>query len=66
MADNPFDMDMVASNLPGLVTIPAGQFWLGASPTDLLALEIEKPGREMYLAESMSGRTPPRMKMCYA
>jgi formylglycine-generating enzyme required for sulfatase activity len=46
------------SEMPVLVTVPAGWFWLGASPGDSLALEVEKPGREVYLGEFAIGRYP--------
>jgi formylglycine-generating enzyme required for sulfatase activity len=46
------------SDLPVLVAVPAGWFWLGASPGDSLALEVEMPGREVYLGEFAIGRYP--------
>jgi formylglycine-generating enzyme required for sulfatase activity len=48
----------VSLDLPILVSIPAGRFWLGASPDDSQALEVEKPGREIYLNEFKIGRYP--------
>ena len=45
-------------DLPLLASIPAGRFWLGASPGDSQALDVEKPGREVYLSEYKIGCYP--------